>query len=112
MQAATEIALQPECNEYLNNPGIIENLCPLLWDVMPSVQKLATIALARLANCDYTIAFQISKNKIFFHLLKNIEKQSVRVENQATKMVSSISILFCHFLMKTMIILCMITIYV
>ncbi|KAJ8679410.1 hypothetical protein QAD02_015197 [Eretmocerus hayati] len=76
VQTVTDLASRPHNIEYLDNAGVLDLLCPLLQDVVPSIQQLTAIALGRLANHDVRIAQTILKRNILSQLLKNIDKQT------------------------------------
>lgn len=77
VQTVTDLASRPYNIEYLDNAGVLDLLCPLLWDVIPSIQQHVTIALGRLANHDMKIAKAILERNILSQLLKRIDKQTV-----------------------------------
>lgn len=80
IQTVTDLASRQYNIEYLNNAEVLDLLCPLLWDVVPSIQQLTVIALGRLANHNSKIAEIILKKNIMPHLLKKVDKQSVRLK--------------------------------
>lgn len=77
VQTVTDLASRPHNIEYLDNAGALDLLCPLLWDVTPSIQQLTAIALGRLANHDVKIARAILSRNILPQILKKIDKQTV-----------------------------------
>ena len=83
IQDVTDLASRAHNIQFLEKAGILDLLCPLLWDVVPSIQQLTAIALGRLANHDIKIANAIIKRNILTQLLKNINVQSVRVIEDA-----------------------------
>ncbi|XP_011495128.1 PREDICTED: sperm-associated antigen 6-like, partial [Ceratosolen solmsi marchali] len=76
VQTITDLASKRHNAEYLDNAGILNLLCPLLWDVTPSIQQLTTIALGRLANHNMKIAEAILQKNILPQLLKQINKKT------------------------------------
>ncbi|XP_001603009.1 sperm-associated antigen 6-like [Nasonia vitripennis] len=76
VQTVTDLASRPHNIEYLDNAGVLDLLCPLLWDVTPSIQQLTAIALGRLANHDVKIARAILNKNILPRILKKIDKQT------------------------------------
>lgn len=77
IQTVTDLASKHYNIEYLDNAGVLDLLCPLLWDVVPTIQQLTVIALGRLANHNLKIAQMILKKNFMSHIFKNIEKQTV-----------------------------------
>ncbi|XP_014215949.1 sperm-associated antigen 6-like [Copidosoma floridanum] len=77
VQTVTDLASRPHNIEYLDNAGVLDLLCPLLWDMVPSIQQLTAIALGRLANHDVKIAGAIARrNNVLPQLVKQIDKQT------------------------------------
>jgi len=64
--------------DCLEAAGVINLLCPLLADTVPSIQHMAAIALGKLANHNSRLAHAIIRKDVLSHLLKHINKQNVR----------------------------------
>lgn len=79
VRVVADLASRSHNIEYLDSAGILDLLCPLLWDIVPSIQQLTAIALGRLANHDIKIAQTIMKRNILPQLLKKINQQNVGI---------------------------------
>lgn len=77
VQAVTHLATRSDNVEYLESIGILDLLCSLLWDIIPSIQQLTTIALGRLVNHHIEVARIIIQKNILPQILKKIDKQNV-----------------------------------
>lgn len=77
VQSVTDLSSKSSNIDCLEAADVINLLCPLLADIVPSIQHMAAIALGKLANHNIKLAQAILKGNILSQLLKNIDKQNV-----------------------------------
>ncbi|XP_032673004.1 sperm-associated antigen 6-like isoform X2 [Odontomachus brunneus] len=76
VQSVTDFSSKSSNIDCLEAADVISLLCPLLADIVPSIQHMAAIALGKLANHNMKLAQAILKRNILSQLLKNIDKQN------------------------------------
>lgn len=77
VQSIADFASKPNTIECLEAAGVLDLLCPLLTDLVPSIQHMAAVALGKIANNNQKLAQTIVRMDILPQLLKNIAKQNV-----------------------------------
>ncbi|XP_076756988.1 sperm-associated antigen 6 isoform X2 [Xylocopa sonorina] len=76
VQSIADFASKSNTIECLEAAGVLNLLCPLLTDPVPSIQHMAAIALGKIANNNYRLAQAVVRMDILPQLLKNIVKQN------------------------------------
>ncbi|XP_006624170.1 sperm-associated antigen 6-like isoform X2 [Apis dorsata] len=76
VQSIADFASKPNTIECLEAAGVLDLLCPLLTDLVPSIQHMAAVALGKIANNNQKLAQTIVRMDILPQLLKNIAKQN------------------------------------
>ncbi|XP_043599003.1 sperm-associated antigen 6-like isoform X3 [Bombus pyrosoma] len=76
VQSIADFASKPNTIDCLEAAGVLDLLCPLLTDPVPSIQHTAAVALGKLANNSIKLAQAVVRMGILPQLLKNIDKQN------------------------------------
>lgn len=77
VQSVADFASKPNTIDCLEAAGVLDLLCPLLTDIVPSIQHMAAVALGKIANNNHRLAQGVVRMDILPELLKNIAKQNV-----------------------------------
>lgn len=78
VQTVTDLASKSHNVEFLERAGVLETVCPLINDIVPTIRQTAVITLGRLASHDIKIAQAILRKDVVPCIIKNVEKQNVR----------------------------------
>ncbi|XP_017767186.1 PREDICTED: sperm-associated antigen 6-like [Eufriesea mexicana] len=76
VQSVADFASKPNTIDCLEAAGVLDLLCPLLTDLVPSIQHMAAVALGKIANNNHRLAQGVVRMDILPELLKNIAKQN------------------------------------
>ena len=78
VQTVADLSSKSHYVEYLERSGVLETVCPLINDMVPTIRQTAVITLGRLASHNIKIAQAILRKDILPCIIKNVEKQNVR----------------------------------
>ncbi|XP_014472236.1 PREDICTED: sperm-associated antigen 6-like [Dinoponera quadriceps] len=91
VQSVVDLSSKSINTDCLETTGIIDLLCPLLADIVPSIQHMTAIALGKLANRNIKLAQAIIKRNILSQLLQNIDRQNKFYKKAALFVLRSIA---------------------
>lgn len=76
-QTVADLSTRPQNAEHLCRGNAVFLLAPLLSDSVPNIQRLAALALGRLANHLPEVAALIIQHNMLVKLLTSVEQKSV-----------------------------------
>ncbi|XP_033211531.1 sperm-associated antigen 6-like [Belonocnema kinseyi] len=91
VQTVADLASKSHNVECLERAGVLETVCPLINDIVPTIRQTAVITLGRLASHDIKIAQAILRKDVVPCILKNLEKQNKFYKKAALFILRSIA---------------------
>ena len=78
VQTVADLSSKSHNVEFLEKAGVLETVCPLISDIVPTIRQTALMTLGRLASFDVKIAQAILRKDVLPCILKRVEKENVQ----------------------------------